>query len=171
MHSHICSSNAWLQIKSWQVPRERSHLFHSVVSKPSYIVEHGHHFFHTCTRNSSPLVTSLEQKHHPSFASALVSQDVGPYFTGGWITTLVHTAPGPCVYISAGPVINHHGSPKSSKFPIFQSLGLFVTMKSWRSRFPSLHFSSVTKPEIPSTDASQIGRQPTTQTLGHIEYL
>jgi hypothetical protein len=50
-------------------------------------------------------------------------------------------------------------------------LGLFVTMKSWRSRFPSLHFSSVTKPEIPSTDASQIGRQPTRQTLGHIEYL
>ena len=86
--------NTWLQVKSWQVPRERSRLFHSVVSKPSYIVEHGHHFFHICTRNSSPLVTSLEQRHHPSFASALVSQDVGPYFA-----TLVHTAPGPSVSI------------------------------------------------------------------------
>ena len=94
LHSLICSSHAWLQIKSWQVPRERSRLFHSVVSKPSYIVEHGHHFFHICTRNSSPLVTSLEQRHHPSFASALVSQDVGPYFA-----TLVHTAPGPSVSI------------------------------------------------------------------------
>ena len=86
--------NTWLQVKSWQVPRERSRLFHSVVSKPSYIVEHGHHFFHTCTRNSSPLVRSLEQRHHPSFASALVSQDVGPYFT-----TLVHTATRPSVSI------------------------------------------------------------------------
>ena len=40
-------------------------------------------FFPTGSRNSYPLGTSLEQKHHPSFASALVFQDVGPYFMDG----------------------------------------------------------------------------------------
>ena len=76
-------------------------------------------FFRTCTRNSSPLVTSLEQKHHPSFASALVSQDVGLYFMDGshrraqtlylqWTYSNMATCP-----------------KRNSKFSILQSLGLF----------------------------------------------
>ena len=34
LHSDIRSSNAWLRIKSWQVPRERTRLFHRVIRKP-----------------------------------------------------------------------------------------------------------------------------------------
>jgi hypothetical protein len=34
LHSDIRSSNAWLRIKSWQVQRERTRLFHRVIRKP-----------------------------------------------------------------------------------------------------------------------------------------
>ena len=102
-------------------------------------------FFRTCTRNSSPLVTSLEQKHRPSIANALVSQDVGRHFTGGShrLANLYIQQLGPlCLWYSGNSDHGYAKSPKLSKFQIFHSLGLWLLL--WRSlNFPSLHCSSV----------------------------
>ena len=60
LHSHICSSSAWLQVKGWQVSSERSRLFHShQQAKLSMctILSHSH-----C--NSSPLGTEAPVIFH-----------------------------------------------------------------------------------------------------------
>ena len=91
-----------LQLKRMASNKELTSSKGKVASVPqshqqATLVEHAHDVFDifpTATRNDSPLGTS-EQKHHPSFASALVSQECWPYFMTRVDLTGLHK---PCTY-------------------------------------------------------------------------